>query len=308
MTTPTGPACGTPLRQAVQWSVRLNEAPGDDALRLDFERWLDQSPAHALAWADAGHVSQLLGRLPVSTASPGRRRGALIAAVSGMAAALLALAVMAPSTATRWAADHVTGAGQEDSITLADGSIVRLAPRSAIKVRLDGDRRDVRLLEGEAYFEVAPDAARPFHVDSGETRVTVLGTGFDVRRGEAGTDVAVRHGRVRVERPGEDPALLTDGAWSRARAGGVENGDGPPRIVGAWRHDRLVAVDQPVSEMLHDARRHHAGAILLTNRRLAERTVTGVYDMTDPAAGVAVMVQPLGGKVHRITPWLILVS
>lgn len=305
MTTPTEAACGTPLRQAVQWSVRLNEAPGDDALRQDFERWLDQSPAHALAWADAGHVSQLLGRLP---ASSGRRPGGRIAAVSGMAAALLALAVMAPSTATRWGADHVTGAGQEDTVTLADGSVVRLAPRTAIKVRLDGDRRDVRLLEGEAYFEVAPDAARPFHVDSGATRVTVLGTGFDVRRGEAGTDVAVRHGRVQVQRPGEDPALLTDGDWSRARPGGSENGAGPPRIVGAWRHDRLAAVDQPVSEMLHDARRHHAGAILLTNRRLAARTVTGVYDMTDPAAGVAVMVQPLGGKVHRLTPWLILVS
>lgn len=305
MTTPTEAACGTPLRQAVQWSVRLNEAPGDDALRRDFERWLDQSPDHALAWADAGHVSQLLGRLP---ASSGRRPGGRIAAVSGMAAALLVLAVMAPSTATRWGADHVTGAGQEDSVTLADGSVVRLAPRSAIKVRLNGDRRDVRLLEGEAYFEVAPDAARPFHVDSGATRVTVLGTGFDVRRGEAGTDVAVRHGRVQVQRPGEKPALLTDGDWSRARPGGSENGAGPPRIVGAWRHDRLVAVDQPVSEMLHDARRHHAGAILLTNRRLAARTVTGVYDMADPAAGVAVMVQPLGGKVHRLTPWLILVS
>ncbi|WP_427791679.1 FecR family protein [Brevundimonas diminuta] len=308
MTTPTEPVSETPLRQAVQWSVRLNEAPGDDGLRLAFERWLDQSPAHAVAWADAGHVSQLLGRLPVSAAAPGRRPGARIAAISGMAAALLALAVMAPSTATRWGADYITGAGQEDSVTLADGSVVRLAPRSAIKVRLDGDRRDVRLLEGEAYFEVAPDADRPFHVDSGETRVTVLGTGFDVRRGETGADVAVRHGRVRVQRPGAAPIVLTDGDWSRARRGGEETGSGSPQVVGAWGRDRLTAVDHPVSEMLHDARRHHTGAILLTNRRLAERTVTGVYDMTDPAAGLAVMVQPLGGRVRRITPWLILVS
>lgn len=308
MTSPTDPDSGTPLRQAIRWSVLLNETPGDDAQRQAFERWLDQSPAHALAWADAAHVSQLLSRLPASAAAPRRRRGARIAAVCGMAAALLAVAVMPPATATWWGADHVTGAGQADQFTLADGSVVRLAPRSAIKVRLGDDRRDVRLLEGEAYFEVAPNAARPFHVEGGDTRVTVLGTGFNVRLGEAGTDVAVRHGRVRVERAGAAPRLLTDGAWSRAVRGGQISGSGSPQVVGAWDRDRMTAVDQPVSEMLHDARRHHAGAILLTNRRLAARTVTGVYDMGDPAEGLGVMVRPLGGKVRRLTPWLIIVS
>ncbi|MFC5373631.1 FecR family protein [Brevundimonas faecalis] len=312
MTSPFEPAADqtqyTPLRQAARWSILLNEAPGDDETRLAFEQWLDQSPAHAVAWADVGHVSQLLQRTPTTSLPARRRPRRWIAAASGMAAALVLVAVMGPSMATRLSADHVAAVGQEDVVALADGSIVRLAPGSAIKVDLTSHRRDVRLLAGEAYFEAAPDRARPFHVQTRDARVTVLGTGFNVRLGEVGTDVAVRHGRVRVDRTDDASVLLTDGEWSRAGSGTAKLGLGSPQVVGAWSGDRMVAVDQTVADMLGDARRRHHGAIILANGRLAPRTVTGAYDMRDPAAGLAVMMQPLGGKVRRITPWLIIVS
>jgi len=303
----TAPAkSDTPLRQAAQWSVRLNEAPGDEDLRRAFERWLDQSPAHAIAWEDLGQVTSLMRKIPTSRASSRRPRARIVVAC-GIAAALIA-AVLAPSTALRWTADYVADIGHERTIALADGSTVRLAPGSAISIDRQGDRRDVRLVTGEAYFEVAHDPTRPFHVEAKDARVTVLGTGFNVRMGAAGTDVAVRHGRVRVERNDAGVTVLNGGDWTRAVPGGVRIGRSAPEIVGAWRQDRLIALDQTVTEMLSDARRRHRGVIILTDGGLGRRTVTGSYDMTDPASGLAVMVEPLGGKVRRITPWVIIVS
>lgn len=297
----------TPLRQAADWSIRLNEAPGDDDLRRAFERWLDQSPAHAVAWEDVGQVASLMRKIPTSRSSSQRPRARRLAAC-GIAVALMAAAVAAPSTILRWTADHVADIGHERTIALADGSTVRLAPGSAIAVDRHRDRRDVRLLKGEAYFEVAHDPTRPFHVQTKDARVTVLGTGFNVRRGVAGTDVAVRHGRVRVERNAGDVVVLNGGDWTRAVSGGARIGHGAPANAGAWRRDRLVALDQTVSEMLSDARRRHRGVIILTDSELGRRTITGSYDMNDPASGLAVMVEPLGGKVRRITPWVIVVS
>lgn len=297
----------TPLRQAALWSIRLNEAPGDDALRRAFENWLDQSPEHAMAWEDVGQVSTLLRKTqaPRRFSKPPKTS---LAAAGAIAAALVMAIIVAPSASLKWSADHVTGFDEERTIVLPDQSTIRLSPSSAIAVDQSKGRREVTLLSGEAFFEVTPDPDRPFQVQTKDARVTVLGTGFNVRRGITGTDVAVRHGRVRVERNIGETVVLNSGDWTRATPHGVQSGHASPQVAGAWRQDRLIALDQSVSEMLSDARRRHRGMIILTDETLASRTVTGAYDMTDTASGLQVMVAPLGGKVHNITPWIIIVS
>jgi ferric-dicitrate binding protein FerR (iron transport regulator) len=72
-------------------------------------------------------------------------------------------------------------AGQRLSLTLADGSVVWLNSRTKLTypARFDGSERRVTL-EGEAWFDVAKDASKPFIVSSGEVDVKVLGTSFNV--------------------------------------------------------------------------------------------------------------------------------
>ncbi len=303
------------LRAAIQWHIDLDENPDDAAMRAAFERWLATDPSHADAWSRAGHTFDLLGSaksvafLPQPSGrktTPARRwRMAAFAA-----AAAVLVAVAAPQAVLRWQADYATGAGQQRLVSLEDGSTVRLAPGSALKVDYAGARREVRLLSGEAYFEVARDAARPFVVGAKEATVTVLGTGFNIRLGEEAADVAVKHGRVRVDH-GKDaaPSILGDGQWMRVAWNGASSGgDTAPDIVGGWSADRIVAVDQPLSEVIADMRRYHDGAIVLTDGRLGARIVTGAYDIHDPAKAMSLIVAPLGGKVIRITPWLLIVS
>lgn len=98
-----------------------------------------------------------------------------------------------------------TPLGSTSRLVLADGTVVWLNAGSTLSVpRL----REVQL-EGEAFFEVAPDSLAPFIVRSENLRVRVTGTRFDVRAypDEETVDVALVSGKVHVRLEKQEPGL-----------------------------------------------------------------------------------------------------
>ena len=69
--------------------------------------------------------------------------------------------------------------GGEFKLTLSDGTVVHLNSETVLSypVRFAGDTREVEL-HGEAYFEVAKDAARPFIVKTSHYNIEVFGNPF----------------------------------------------------------------------------------------------------------------------------------
>jgi len=322
-----GDAWDQALREAVDWTILIDDDPDSMELGVRLDAWRRRDPLHERAWTQASHASDLIAQTrkvvlfpaasdqsrpaealahrKASHFRPWRRivlSGAVAAAAAWMAVPQMLLQIRA---------DHITAAGEQRTIKLDDGSTVRLAPASAVRVAYTHGSRNVELLRGEAYFEVARNPARPFHVRSANAAVTVLGTGFDVRRGTNGTDVAVRHGRVRVaSSDGSQGAVsLGVGEWASVPdSGPVASGRGSANLVGAWTGRRLTAVDRPMSEVLADLRRYHSGAIILTDRQFGQSSVTGTFEADDPFRAASLIVQPHGGRVRQITPWLIIVS
>lgn len=95
-----------------------------------------------------------------------------------------------------------TGVKQVKKLALPDGSVIHVNSNSKIRIseHMDGDRREVYLEEGEAYFEVAQDTLRPFVIQVANLNVEVLGTAFNIRSYAELNDitVTVSHGKVRV--------------------------------------------------------------------------------------------------------------
>ena len=152
-----------------------------------------------------------------------------------LAAAALAGAAVAGWS---WWNLHVIDAATYDSapglvrrLPLSDGSRATLASDSRIEVRLSRRERRIALQAGEAIFDVAKDAARPFVVDAGAGRVVAVGTRFSVRRDPDGLQVVVTEGRVRLE-----PARGRGGVRRRApragRAPPPPGRGGPPPAPG----------------------------------------------------------------------------
>ena len=249
-------------------------------------------------------------RKPASTGRTSRRRAVGFA---GLAAAAAILAVVAgPELALHLRADHTTATAETRTLRLADDSVVTIAPDSAIAVSYSDGARQVRLLSGEVYVEVTPDAARPFLVSTDSVQVTVLGTAFNVSQSDDGAEVGVAHGVVRVDQGGgAEPAAdaLTAGEFVRVeRSGVVERGKQPASQIGAWRQNQLIAQDQPLRDVLDRLRRYHAGAIVVTDGSLAEQPVTGVYDLGKPATALRAIARSQNAVVREITPWLLVVS
>lgn len=301
--------------EAAKWLLRLREQPGAAALRKDFDAWVARSDRHAEAWRAARLMWQLTGTLgpaqtvPANRNTAFRRWGAVTAAAL---AACLALVIL-PALQLRWQADYLTAAGETRTLDMADGSRVHLDSASAFAVDFTASRREIRLLSGQAFFEVAPNRDRPFVVRAGEAQVTVTGTAFDVRLQPAEIVVEVQSGNVRVDYPewaGTMEAVLSPGQRLKvARDGRVaEITDVVAAQVAPWRRGRLLINSATVGQLVEEIRRYRPGLIVLTDDVLARRQVTGVFDLRDPLRALRTVVEPHDGRVREITPWLVVVS
>ncbi|SMB99160.1 FecR family protein [Hymenobacter roseosalivarius DSM 11622] len=116
-------------------------------------------------------------------------------------AARLAVPHTTPSLSANQWITHTNVTSQVVRLALADGSTVRLQPRSTLRYpqQFTNAKREV-FLQGEAFFEIARNPVKPFLVVTDKVVTTVLGTSFTVRAypEQPQALVMVRTGRVRV--------------------------------------------------------------------------------------------------------------
>lgn len=297
--------------EAATWRVLLSDDPGDRDLARRFEAWRAASPLHAELWERTDRAYALAGAArPAGRVVPlrrTRRRRLVAGALAAIAAGLLLLA--APAALLRLQSDHLTETAELRTISLEDGSQVRLGPASALAVDFSAGGRSVRLLKGEAFFEVVPDAARPFRVAAGDVVATVLGTAFEVRLGGDAVSVGVREGHVRVD-GGVPPRSesLQAGDWVAVGASGVERGRRDVAEIGDWLMGELVARDRPVMEVVDALRRSWGGMIVVQDGDFARLRVTGIYDLRHPEPTLANLALSHEARVRRLSPWLLVVT
>lgn len=297
--------------KAEEWLVALSDHPADIGLRAQFEAWLAMDSRNALEWAEATHVDNLIkanGALK-AIPMPSRHRSRRVAAVVGLAAAAAIALGITPGLVLRMQADFVAPSSTAAAITLSDGSRLHLAPSSAISVNFHNGERGVKLLKGEAYFEVVPDANRPFRVIANGAQIVVLGTAFDVRSDAGATTVAVRNGMVQVEPIASSAApvrLHAGDTMNVASSGEIAQGKQPPEQAGAWSRGKLIVRERPVSEVIGELRRYYAGFIVLRGDGLNDRVVTGIFDLTKPREAAEAIAAVHGGIVQKFGPVLII--
>lgn len=316
----------SPRAQAMDWLLRLEARPNDKALRTELDDWLQRHEANASAFRDMTQVWSSLDRLAtiegkpktpavaptVQMNQPRRSRFLRYSAGVALAAAAACVAIVGlPVLQMHLAADAVTGVAERRNLTLDDGSIAMLDARSAISVNYSEGAREIVLLSGNAFFRVVPKADQPFVVRAGSVAVTVVGTAFSVGSSSGQVSVAVESGTVRVaSRQDAVPAVLTAGEGLTVdRASGREARLAVlPQDVGAWREDRLVVHDVPLSAVVEELGRYHGGLIVFQDSGMAGELVTGVFDLSRPLEALSAAVDSQGGRVRSMTPYLLVVA
>jgi transmembrane sensor len=321
---------------AIAWAILLREEPEDAELRAGFEAWLAASPRHAQAWAATAHAYDRAGDLrplftaplrpaearPVLPAGPVTYRGRPTTAAArrwrptpyqAFGAALAACLVLAtaPSLLLRVQASYRAGTAEVTRAVLADGTVAQLAPDSAIAVTYAANRRQVRLLKGEAWFDVRHDAARPFYVDAGGVTTTDIGTAFDVRLERRGVTTEVSSGQVRVAYSSAPPvseSLSRGDSLHVGFDGTIQRDHRPAEQIAAWRNGQIIVRDRPAGDVIAALRPWFSGVIVVRGDTFARQRVTGLYNATQPVEALRGLAQAYGGSVTTITPWVIVVS
>lgn len=209
----------TIAEQAARWFYALQRNPAEQAA---FGTWLAESPRHVEefllvsavyrqfdkldpAAMDAGQVMaeassnvvalQRASAKQTMLSKPVASRWKLAAAAAMLAVAVAAVLWMSPR-------QYSTDIGEQRAFDLADGSVVYLNTRSRVQVSFSDERREIKLLSGEALFKVAPDRHRPFEVRLDSTVIRALGTQFNVYRRSSDARVSVLEAPAAAHFPG----------------------------------------------------------------------------------------------------------
>lgn len=326
--------------EAMEWLIRFCEHEVDRSSQAAFSAWLRASPEHVRAyleisalWQAAGSLRRHRGLEAESLIDRARRESSVVALsrnraaarrpgsggihrlFAPLAASVVAAALLAGSLWWRMAyyPTYATHAGERRTITLADGSAVQLDALSRVEVRYRSGTRTIELQKGQAFFTVVHDAARPFFVIAGGTRVRDVGTVFDVSRWSRETVVTVVEGRVSVSTREAEQAGNAIAPESRAHlillAAGeqvaVTPGSVPmPRHIDvadatAWTEGRLVFDSTPMSKAVEEFDRYMSRPIWIDDPQIDSYHVTGSFATTDSAGLVRFLTQRFGLAVHE---------
>ncbi|NPD17029.1 DUF4880 domain-containing protein [Xinfangfangia sp. D13-10-4-6] len=300
------------FREAADLAIRLQNDPANPVAVEMVRSWIARGPDHQAAWARVAAIHGMTGKVLNEQRNGApliSRRTFALAGLLGLGGAAGAWVI--PDLILRARADHITASAEQRQIGLPDGSIVTLGPDSAIAVQMTASGRRIDLLQGMAFFDVAPDTARPFSVVADQVAVTALGTAFDVSLDAGFVQVSVDHGQVAVQaRQGDSPDLLAAGDWVTMAPENItpNRGQRDPEQIASWRSGMLIAENEAVSALVARIARWQDGHVVLADPWLGSRAVSGVFDLNDPFSALEAVVRPFGAKVRKVTPFLIVIS
>jgi transmembrane sensor len=334
------------LEQASHWWELLHSDSASNSDHREFGEWVARSPERVEAYLQTARLAKALKSprliwpstaaevlireakaspetvLPFSTtrvsASVGRGEARHVQSRFAWAAAAVLLIGVGLVLFTRGRPQEFrTALGEQRSVLLADGSRATLNTASIIEVVVQKGRREVRLVQGEALFDVAHDAARPFVVRAGNALLKDVGTQFNVNMRSNGTTVTVVDGQVAVDSAAaieSAAAQAGHGVTNRAEALILRANDRvvvTPAGVGApqhgvdvaasvaWTQRQLMFEHRPLSEVAEEFNRYNKDRIDIDSAELKRQEVTGVFDAKDPASFVAFLSSVPGVEIRE---------
>ena len=210
-----------------------------------------------------------------------------------------------------------TATGELKTVTLSDGSILKMNVSSSILVCMGKGYRRVQMNNGEVFFTVKPDPERPFEVHTSRGLVRVLGTAFNVRDRKGLVAVDVDHGNVWVQSTpkgsqdmrvravtllaGQGTDINSTGRLAPVRTSNIQQ-------VLAWQQHQAVFKNTPVSRVLQELALYHNVNIKLALEDLGQKRVTGTFDMRNLEQTLKIIVTAASLQMKKDTSKTITLS
>ncbi|MEM9371221.1 MAG: FecR domain-containing protein [Pseudomonadota bacterium] len=279
---------------ARDWYLRISDPDVTTHERRAFEAWRGADRMHAIAYAEVEAAMRDLA----ASFKP-RRRYRPAAALASLAVLGLAFG---PEVALRLQADHVTARGEQALVTLPDGGTLYLNTKSAVAIEYDQERREVKLLRGEAIFDVVGNPERPFVVQAEGGEAIAIGTVYGVRIGEQ-VSVSVLEGSVAVSSLGVRRDLSGGEAADYTEDSLPSSSRDIRDVEFAWRDGFLVLDGMSLGEAAAEIDRYLPGSSVLLGS-IAGTAVGGQIALDQLEDGLDAVASLAGARVTWVTPYL----
>lgn len=176
-------------------------------------------------------------------------------------------------------------AGQRANLQLSDGTNVWLNARTTMTYPafFTGSSREIQL-DGEAWFEVEPDAEKPFIVHTEGYDVEVLGTSFNVEAysGSSAFEAALMEGEVLISSPGLPrkirltPGYKAVGANGTLVAGIIEDYD-----IYRWKEGLICFKNMNFLDLMKEFEKCYGIRIIVENKQIGNKVFSGKFRIPD---------------------------
>ena len=259
---------------------RARPDPDDLITRADCERRAElkgparEKPGPSVRWGR--HLAKVA--IAAGIAAVGLGVGGLIATWRGDEAPLAANVI-------------TTGTGELTTVSLVDGTNIRVGPLSTLRFAQEGKDR-VAYLEGKAFFGVHSDRGRRFRVRTAEGEAVVFGTRFEVSSENDELRVLVVDGTVRVSSGGAE-ADIRKGEMSRSRLGHPPSKRKVSDIYSYldWMGNAVVFQNTPLKEAIQEIERRYHLDVRLDDPKLADLGITMTLNEEDEKDVILVLCE-----------------
>lgn len=320
--------------EAALWIARLDgreTLPADEMKAL--REWVSVSPQHREAlermsslWGgldcldDLNYIDSELAS--TRTASRIQTKWWIASAVAAsFMLATVGMFSLGPNQQSALQSGHyATVVGEQETVLLADGSTIILNTNSEVMVDLTDKRRSIKLLRGEAHFDVASDASRPFLVYAKDGIVKAVGTAFTVHVRNNAVEVTVSEGVVAlISRPQtqsfEDESLETAEDYTPLAALTVgqsavfaQTVESISRITDdalgrklLWRDGFIAFAGEPLSTVVADVSRYTDIVIEIEDPALEKLPIGGYFKVGEVEDMFDSLEATFGIRVERVS-------
>lgn len=164
------------------------------------------------------------------------------------------------------------------TLTLPDGSKVSLNANAKLiyPETFDTGKREVTL-EGEAFFEIIPDAKKPFLIKTNNVTTEVVGTSFNINSNTDSAVVTVVTGKVMLYKDKHSAIAMTAGEQGSYSDRGLEKKINRDRNFLSWKTNILTFQSTPLKKVVDDLNRHYGQHIQIASKQLEHCTVTSAF-------------------------------
>ncbi|MHB8813989.1 MAG: FecR family protein [Steroidobacteraceae bacterium] len=297
-TTPPDDTYRRRLVEAAAWRAYLTEAGRERT--PDFDAWLAANERNRAGWDQVQGPWDFFGEHATSpelmearrrtlgraqAASRRRWRSSMLsatqvkwaaAAAGAIAAGLVTLLLIRVNPADTYR----TGVGERRTVLLADSSKLTLDAETEVRVRLGRKMRELELIRGQARFDVAHDARRPFSVLADGEKVVATGTAFDVDLLGPKLLVTLIEGRLTVVPDGAPTAAREPRVVQLTSGQQLVFTPGSPPVVGKADLERATSWEK--GQLVFDRiNRYSKRPLTISDPAIAELKISGICDTDD---------------------------